>query len=61
MFYHFRQYTRYAAEHMLDNSKYMEQNYKACYGMLMLEKTYTGARLEAACQELPMAAELTIQ
>jgi transposase len=44
------QYTRYAAEHMLDNSIYMEQNYKACYGMLMLEKTYTGARLEAACQ-----------
>ncbi len=44
------QYTRYAAEHMLDNSIYMEQNYKACFGMLMLEKKYTAGRLEAACQ-----------
>lgn len=44
------QYTRHAAEHMLDNSIYMEQNYKACFGMLTLEKKYTAARLEAACQ-----------
>lgn len=43
-------YTRQAAEHMLDNSIYVEQNYKACFGMLMLEKTYTALRLEAACQ-----------
>jgi len=43
------QYTRHAAEHMLDNSIYMEQNYKACFGMLMLEKKYTKQRLEAAC------------
>jgi len=42
-------YTRHAAEHMLDNSIYMEQNYKACFGMLMLEKKYTKKRLEAAC------------
>jgi hypothetical protein len=34
---------------MLDNSIYIEQNYKACFGMLMLQKKYTAARLEAAC------------
>lgn len=44
------QYTRQATEHMLDNSIYMEQNYKACFGMLMLEKKYTKQRLEAACR-----------
>jgi len=44
------QYTRNAAEHMLDNSICIEQNYKACFGMLMLEKKYTKQRLEAACR-----------
>lgn len=39
-----------AAERMLQNSIYMEQNYKACFGMLMLEKKYNATRLEAACQ-----------
>jgi transposase len=43
-------YTRHAAEHMLDNSIYMEQNYKACFGMLMLAKKYKKERLEAACR-----------
>jgi len=43
-------YTHKAAEHMLENSIYIEQNYKACFGMLMLEKKYTKERLEAACQ-----------
>jgi hypothetical protein len=43
-------YTRQAAEHMLDNSIYIEQNYKACFGMLMLENKYTKERLEAACR-----------
>jgi hypothetical protein len=38
-----------AAESMLGNSIYMEQNYKACFGMLMLEKRYGSDRLEAAC------------
>jgi transposase len=37
------------AESMLGNSIYMEQNYKACFGMLMLEKRYGSDRLEAAC------------
>jgi transposase len=36
-------------EQMLGNSIYMEQNYKACFGMLMLEKRYGAGRLEAAC------------
>jgi len=44
------QYTRNAAEHMLSNSICIEQNYKACFGMLMLEKKYTKQRLEAACR-----------
>ena len=44
------QYTRHAAEHMLGNSICIEQNYKACFGMLMLEKKYTRQRLEAACR-----------
>lgn len=38
-----------AAESILGNSIYMEQNYKACFGMLMLEKRYGSVRLEAAC------------
>ena len=44
------EYTSRAVEHMLGNSIYMEQNYKACMGMLMLEKKYTKQRLEAACR-----------
>lgn len=38
-----------AATLMLQNSIYIEQNYKACFGMLMLQKKYTTTRLEAAC------------
>jgi transposase len=43
------QATKEAASRMLDNSIYMEQNYKACFGMLMLRKKYGEQRLEAAC------------
>ncbi|HET7116408.1 MAG TPA: IS21 family transposase [Hanamia sp.] len=42
--------TAQAAALMLDNSIYIEQNYKACFGMLMLKNTYTTGRLEAACK-----------
>jgi transposase len=52
------EYTRQAAEHMLDNSIYMEQNYKACYGMLMLEKKYTQQRLEAACRRVASGSRI---
>ena len=38
-----------AATLMLENSIYIEQNYKACFGMLMLQKKYDPGRLEAAC------------
>lgn len=38
-----------AATLMLQNSIYIEQNYKACFGMLMLQKKYSARRLEAAC------------
>ena len=41
--------TLQAATLMLENSIYIEQNYKACFGMLMLEKKYGKQRLEAAC------------
>jgi transposase len=41
--------TTRVAELILGNSIYMEQNYKACFGMLMLEKRYGSQRLEAAC------------
>ena len=38
-----------AATLMLDNSIYIEQNYKACFGMLMLVKRFGSARVETAC------------
>jgi transposase len=41
--------TLQAATLMLENSIYIEQNYKACFGMLMLQKKYSKQRLEAAC------------
>lgn len=34
---------------MLESSIYMEQNYKSCFGMLMLAKKYGASRLEASC------------
>lgn len=42
--------TKQAASLMLENSIYMEQNYKSCFGMLTLEKKYGALRLEAACE-----------
>jgi transposase len=39
-----------AATLMLENSIYIEQNYKACFGMLLLAKKYGASRLEAACE-----------
>jgi transposase len=42
-------FTQQAAAAILQNSIYMEQNYKSCFGMLMLAKKYTADRLEAAC------------
>lgn len=38
-----------AATLILENSIYMEQNYKSCFGMLMLQNKYGTARLEVAC------------
>lgn len=38
-----------AASLILENSIYIEQNYKSCFGMLMLQKKYGIPRLEAAC------------
>lgn len=42
-------HTVQVAEHILSSSIYPEQNYKSCYGMLMLQNTFGGNRLEAAC------------
>jgi hypothetical protein len=41
--------THRAATLMLQNSIYIAQNYKACFGMLMLHKRVGKNRLEAAC------------
>src|SRR5690606_35344985 len=41
--------THRAAGLMLQNSICIEQNYKACFGMLMLHKKFGKDRLEAAC------------
>lgn len=38
-----------AATLMLENSIYIEQNYKACFGMLMLQKKFGAERVESAC------------
>jgi len=46
---HIGECTLQAATLMLENSIYIEQNYKACYGMLMLQKKHSPQRLEAAC------------
>ena len=42
--------TARAAALMLDSSICIEQNYKACFGMLMLKNKYNAQRLEAACK-----------
>lgn len=47
-----------AATLMLQNSIYMEQNYKACFGMLMLQKKYTSQRLEASCARALMGSRV---
>lgn len=38
-----------AASLILDSNFYVEQNYKACFGMMMLKNKYGVSRLEAAC------------
>lgn len=47
-----------AATLMLDNSIYIEQNYKACFGMLMLKNRYGQQRLEAACRRAVQATRV---
>lgn len=39
-----------AAVLILSNNFFVEQNYKACFGLLMLDKKYGTDRLEAACK-----------
>lgn len=41
--------TERAAERILDSSVYVEQNYKSCFSMTMLQKKYGPHRLEDAC------------
>jgi transposase len=47
-----------AAALMLDNSIYMEQNYKSCFGTIMLQKEYGHQRLEAACARALMGTRV---
>ncbi len=51
-------YTEQAAAHMLSNSIYKQQNYKACYGMIMLGKKYSPQRLEAACRRISSSSRI---
>jgi hypothetical protein len=44
------EYTHRAVEFVLDSSIYPEQNFKSCYGMLMLQNKYGVLRLESACK-----------
>jgi hypothetical protein len=48
-------HTAQVAEHILSSSIYPEQNYKSCYGMLMLQNKFGTARLEAACARALLA------
>ena len=43
-------YTMQAAEHILSSSFYPEQNFKSCYGVIMLQNKYPHHRIEAACK-----------
>lgn len=51
--------TLQAATNILGNSIYIEQNYKSCFGMLMLSKTYTASRLESACKRALLGNRVT--
>jgi hypothetical protein len=48
-----------AAALMLVNSIYIEQNYKSCFGMLMLRKKYGDQRLNAACSRALLGSRVT--
>ncbi len=39
-----------AAEHILASSFYPEQNYKSCYGLIMLRNKYDQSRINNACK-----------
>jgi transposase len=43
-------YTRQAADRILGSSISIQQNFKACHGMILLQHKYTKERLEAACR-----------
>lgn len=42
--------TRQVAQQILSSSIYPQQNFKACHGMILLQKKYGILRLEAACK-----------
>ncbi|MGH2612902.1 MAG: IS21 family transposase [Rhabdochlamydiaceae bacterium] len=48
-----------AAELILSSNSYLEQNYKACFGMLILAKKYGNSRLEAACSRALRGTRVT--
>ncbi|MBK7438924.1 MAG: hypothetical protein IPI77_19830 [Saprospiraceae bacterium] len=43
-------YVLQAAEYILPSSFYPEQNYKSCYGLIMLKKKYDHTRINNACK-----------
>lgn len=48
-----------AAGLILSSNSYIEQNYKACFGMLTLAKKYGNSRLEAACSRALRGTRVT--
>jgi transposase len=50
-----------AASLILDANFYVEQNYKSCFGMLMLKHNYGIDRLEAACQRALLGSRVNYQ
>ncbi len=51
--------TAQAAALILQSNSYVEQNYKSCYVMLMLQKKYGAPRLEAACTRALQGSRVT--
>ncbi len=44
---------------LLEGGVFIEQNYKACFGLLMLKNKYTAPRLEAACKRALSGTRIT--
>lgn len=50
-----------AAALILESNFYVEQNYKSCFGMMMLKNKYGVSRLEAACNRALQGSRVNYQ